>query len=81
MRQRLMRGGEARKHRQILAGAQPVAQALGFLRPDLPEPRPQRLHQIHLMTMLDHAPAQIVQMLGVGLRPVVRHQLTRAPVS
>ena len=57
---------EAGQHRQILAGAELVAQALGFLRPDLAEPRPQRFDQIHLVAMLDHAPAQIVQMLGIG---------------
>ena len=80
-RQQPMRRGEARQNRQILAGAELVAQALRLLHPQLGEARPQRLDQLHLVAVLDHAPAQVVQMVGVGLRPMVRHQLTRAPIG
>src|SRR5665811_2596801 len=45
-RQRLVWPSEVAEHRQILAGAELVAQALSFLRPHLSEPRPQRLDQI-----------------------------------
>ena len=76
-----MRCGQFGEHCEILAGAEPVAQALRFLRPYLSEPWPERLDQIHLVAMLDHTPAQIVQVLCLGIGPAVRKQLSRAPVS
>ena len=76
-----MRRGKVTQDRQVLAGAELIAQALRLLRPDASEPRPERLDQIHLVAVLDHPPAQIVQMLGVHARPVVGHQLACAAVG
>src|SRR5262249_18006412 len=63
----LMRCRHLGKHRKVLTGPQPVAQALRLLGPYLSEAWPERLDQIHLVTMLDHAPAQVVQVFGVGI--------------
>ena len=55
MRQRLMWPGEPRQHVQVLVGAEPVAQPLRLGDPDLDELRPRRLHQFHLVAVLDDA--------------------------
>ncbi len=70
-----MRSGEFGEHREILTGAEPVAQALRFLRPDFSKPRPERLNQIHLVAMLDDAPAQVVQVFRLGIGPGCREAI------
>ena len=70
MRQRLMRSGEPSQHFEILAAAEPFAQALGFLGPHPAEARPQWLDQFHLIAQLDDALAQRVQIDRIGPRPV-----------
>ena len=65
--ERLVRRRQLGEHGKVLAGAEPVAQALRFLGPDFSKPRPKRLDQIHLVAMLDDAPAQIVQVVSLGI--------------
>ena len=62
-RQRLMRLGVARQHREVLNLAEPVAQLLRLAHPASPEPRPQRLDDLHLIAMHHHALAQLVQLM------------------
>ena len=81
MRQRLMRPGEPLEHCEVLAFAEPVAQPLGFLGPHAAEARPQRLDQLHLVAMIDDAPAQRMQIFGARQRPVGRNALARAAVA
>ena len=76
-----MRLGQMHQHREILERAEPVAQALRFVDPDAPEPRPGRLDQFHLVTVLDHAAAQFVQIVGVRGFPFLRQRFARALVS
>ena len=73
VRQRLMRPGEPLEDLEILAAAEPVAQPFGLLGPHPAVARPQRFDQIHLVAVIDHALAQLVQILGAGLRPIVRN--------
>src|SRR5690349_7046970 len=80
-REGLMRSCQAHQHCKILAGAEPVAQALRFFGPDFSKPWPKRLDQIHLMAMLDHTPAQVMQMLCFRIGPTVRSQLARAAIG
>ena len=74
-RERAMRRREAEQHRKILKRAEPVAQALRFRDPQLAELRPERLDQLHLIAMRDHAAAQVVQHLGVHAAPVLRRRV------
>ena len=76
-----MRAGERGEHRKIVMPAEPVAQALRLLDPDVAEPRPQRLHQLHLITVNDHPLAQPVQFLDLGRGPVTGDRQLRAPVT
>ena len=71
-RQRLMRLGVARQHREVLILAEPVAQLLRLPHPAPPEPRPQRLDELHLIAMHHHALAQLVEVMRAGRPPVVR---------
>ena len=80
MRQRLVRLGVARKHREVLNLAEAVAQLLRLAHPAPPEPRPQRLDDLHLIAMHHHALAQFVQLMGAGRPPIVRDQVARPPV-
>jgi hypothetical protein len=75
-----MRRRQFRENGEILARTELIAQALRFLRPHLPQARPERLYEIHLVTVLDNTAAQIVQMLCLGIGPGIRHELSRAPV-
>ena len=76
-----MRRSETREHREILARAELITQALGLLGPDLSKPGPKRFDQIHLMTMLDNTAPQIMQVLGLCIRPGIGHQLSCAAIS
>ena len=79
--QRLMRRRQFRENGEILARTELIAQALRFLRPHLPQARPERLYEIHLVTVLDNTAPQIVQMLCLGIGPGIRHELSCAPNS
>src|SRR5262249_32437158 len=68
--QRMVRRRHVGEHREILVGAEPLAQPLRLGDPDLADLRPQRLDQLHLVAVLDHALAQLVQLLGRGLPPI-----------
>ena len=63
-----MRRGEPGEHVEIVVGAQPVAQPLRLADPQLAQARPQRLDQLHLVTVLHHALAQLVQRVAVGVK-------------
>ena len=79
-RQRLMRLGIARQHREVLILAEPVAQLLRLAHPAPPEPRPQRLDDLHLIAVHHHALAQFVQVVRAGRPPVVRNEVARPPI-
>src|ERR1700750_581715 len=80
-RERLMRGGEIGEHGEILAVSEPVAQPLRFLSPHFGETWPERLDQVELVPMFDHAAAEVVQMFGLRFGPVLRNKLACTPVG
>lgn len=71
-----MWGGELGEHCKVLAGAEPTTQALRFLSPYFSESRPKGFDQIHLVAVLDDTAAQVMQMLGVGIDPIIGDQLS-----
>ena len=76
-----MGGGEIRKHREVLAGTELVAQALCLFGPHFTKARPKRFNQIHLVAMLDHAAAQVMQVFGLSVGPAIGHQLPCTTIS
>src|SRR5262249_8132368 len=77
---RFMRRRQFRENGEILARTELIAQALRFLRPHLPQARPEWLYDIHLVTVLDTAAAQIGRMFCRGMGPGIRHELSRAAI-
>ncbi len=67
-RQRLVRLGIARQHREVLNLAESVAQLLRLAHPAPPEPRPQRLDNLHLIAVHHHALAQCVESCALAAR-------------
>ena len=59
----------------------PLAQPLRLRDPHLGEALPQRLHDLHLVTMNDDELAEFVQRIGAGMRPAVRHGAARFAVA
>ena len=62
-------------------GAKPIAQSLRLRDPQTNEFGPRRLDELHLIAVLDHAPAQPVQGLRIRFRPILRHRRGGAPVG
>ena len=81
MRQRLVRAGKTRQHEHVLMLAEPIAQPLRFADPHLDEARPERLDDLELVAVDDHAFAQFVQLLAVGRRPMRRQRSPRSPIA
>src|SRR5262249_30950740 len=80
-RERLMRPREAGEHEHVLMLAEPIAQPLRLAAPHLDEARPQRLDDVDLIAVDHDALTQLVQFLGVGVRPMRRDQPPRVAIE
>src|SRR5215475_10315541 len=68
------------EQREIPMRPEALAQALSLGHPQLAQPRPQRLGQLHLIAMLDYALAQLMQRVVLHVRPVRRYGAPRPAI-
>jgi hypothetical protein len=75
-----MRRGQAAEDDEILVGTETFAQPLRLRHPQPAETRPGRLDELHLVAMLDHPPAQPVEVFRGGVFPGFGPRPPRPPV-